>query len=349
MVQAARKAGRPLTAAEREHVDDAIRIAQSERDDDDYTARWEAMQYGTRSGAAAGGSTTGFGGKLVQAGFHYKSAPSVELSAFSALGTKAPTLPPTAELNPTGPTLVPLGRDSRFLWPSLPRQDAGTNTAVTDYRQTSRAVTGSVERAIDATTEKAELDLALESVVEPIRQLAVTISDVPNIVLEAAPLFRRFFDAEGRFVIDQNLDSHVMDRIAAAGVPFGNAGTGMVAQIRGAVTAMRAHGAAPSLLVLNPADAAALDLTADAGGSYIFPLNQTGGNRLWGLRVIERAGNAPPYVLDPAMLGTLYLGAMRFDADPFSGFTRNVTTLRVETNALFHVRDSRGARRIAAA
>ena len=48
------------------------------------------------------------------------------------------------------------------------------------------------------------------------------------------------------------------------------------------------------------------------------------------------------------MLGALYLGVMRFDADPYTGFTKDLTTLRVETSALFHVRDSRGARRIAA-
>jgi hypothetical protein len=39
---------------------------------------------------------------------------------------------------------------------------------------------------------------------------------------------------------------------------------------------------------------------------------------------------------------------MRIDADPFSNFTGNLTTLRCEVKALMHIRDAKGARRIAA-
>ena len=80
----------------------------------------------------------------------------------------------------------------------------------------------------------------------------------------------------------------------------------------------------------------------------MFPLNAAGASPLWNLRVIERPGTTPPYVIDPAMLGVLYLGGMRFDADPYTGFKKNLTNLRVETSALYHVRNARGARRIAA-
>lgn len=72
---------------------------------------------------------------------------------------------------------------------------------------------------------------------------------------------------------------------------------------------------------------------------------------MWGLRVIERtsaAGTEPPYLIDPQMLGMLYLGIARFEADPFSEFKKNLTTLRVEVKALYHVRNVEGARRIAA-
>ncbi len=55
-----------------------------------------------------------------------------------------------------------------------------------------------------------------------------------------------------------------------------------------------------------------------------------------------------PYLIDSNMLGRLYLGTMRLDADPFTGFTKNLTTLRCEVKALFHVRNAKGARRIAA-
>ena len=48
------------------------------------------------------------------------------------------------------------------------------------------------------------------------------------------------------------------------------------------------------------------------------------------------------------MLGPLYLGPLRFDADPYTGFRKNLTTLRIEVKALYHVRNVQGARRIAA-
>jgi hypothetical protein len=84
----------------------------------------------------------------------------------------------------------------------------------------------------------------------------------------------------------------------------------------------------------------------------VFPTRDSGsGSPLWGLRVIERtsaAGNEPPYLIDPQMLGMLYLGTARFEADPFSAFRKNLTTLRVEVKGLYHVRNSEGARRIAA-
>ena len=48
------------------------------------------------------------------------------------------------------------------------------------------------------------------------------------------------------------------------------------------------------------------------------------------------------------MLGVLYLSSLRFDADPYTGFRKNLTTLRIEVKGLFHVRNVRGARRIAA-
>lgn len=147
--------------------------------------------------------------------------------------------------------------------------------------------------------------------------------------------------------VPSSFASEAWGRVAAA-PPFGTSGTGLVAKIRNGVATMRATGTNPEIVVLNPTDAATLDLEADAGG-YIFPVRDSGSSSpLWGLRVIERigAGNEPPYLLDPRTLGQLYLGALKFETDPFSGFRKNLTTLRIETNALYHVRQAEGARRI---
>jgi hypothetical protein len=114
---------------------------------------------------------------------------------------------------------------------------------------------------------------------------------------------------------------------------------------------MRAEGANPRVVIVNPTDAASLDLASDAGG-YIFATREVGSSSpLWGLRVVERigAGTEAPYLIDPEMLGRFYLGTLRFEVDPYTGFRKNLSTLRLEIKSLFHVRNAKGARRVAAA
>lgn len=182
-------------------------------------------------------------------------------------------------------------------------------------------------------------------------QVAVTIPASPTPCSRPTTCCGRSFDAEGRFVIDQALDTHVMNQIIAAAPPFGTTGTGLVAQVRNAITAMRAEGANPDLLVVNAADAAALDLTADGGG-YVFTLNETGASPLWSLRIIERPGTTPD---DPALHhrpGDHRAPLPRRHAvrrGPVHRVQEELTTLRVETSALFRVRNARGARRITVA
>jgi hypothetical protein len=113
---------------------------------------------------------------------------------------------------------------------------------------------------------------------------------------------------------------------------------------------MRAAGASPDVLVVDGDDAATLDLSENTSGGLVFGVRDTGSaSPVWGLRVVEVAGAADPLILDTRQLGPLYLGALRVDLDPFSGFTRNTTTLRAEVDVLQHVRAAYAARRIAAA
>jgi hypothetical protein len=65
--------------------------------------------------------------------------------------------------------------------------------------------------------------------------------------------------------------------------------------------------------------------------------------------VVERigAGTEAPYLLDPQMLGRFYLGTLRFEVDPYTRFSKNLSTLRLEVKSLFHVRNAKGARRVA--
>ncbi|SNR95401.1 hypothetical protein [Blastococcus mobilis] len=355
-VTEALRAGRKLTADEKAHIQRVLTAASEAKADAALADEIDAMRHASASGGAAGaGRTDGLGAKLLRAGLHLKRNPSVTIDGFDALvGRKAPTIPAADDISAVAPTSVaPLGRDARLLWPNMDRRpvEPGT-TAVDDFRQSgSRTVTGSVERSsVAAVTEKASLDVTVTAVTEPLKQAAILVREIPNVLLEGERLWLDFFDQEARFQIDRALDAHVLAQILAASPPFGNTGTGLVAQIRQGVAAMRGAGASPNLLVVDGDDAASLDLSEDAAGGLIFPVRDTGSaSPVWGLRVVEVAGATDPMILDTRQLGPLYIGALRVDLDPFTGFSRNTTTLRAEVGVLQHVRAAYAARRIAAA
>jgi hypothetical protein len=99
-------------------------------------------------------------------------------------------------------------------------------------------------------------------------------------------------------------------------------------------------------------DAVALDLLTDTAGHYLFDLDSANSSSpLFGLRIVESvaAVGADPLLVDTSRIGMLYLGTLRVDADPYTGFKANLTDLRVETNALMHVHDATAAYRIGAA
>ena len=326
----------------------------------DMLARYERGELYGENGHDSGPVSPGYGGassvqvgqfakSLMGAGFNLKSRPSVTVSLADAL--KAPTWPASTDWNRADPVIVPRGMDRRFLWPALQQERLGTSTmSIQDFRQTARTLTGTVKRNVDATTDKATLDTTVTLVNESLSQFAVVIEGVPNAILESVRSFSAFLESEGQFQVMKAIDEHVLAPIVAAAPPFGTTGTTTIDKVRNGIATMRGTGTNPNLVVLNPTDSAALDLSADAGG-YVFPTSTTGtSSPLWGLNVVERigAGTEPPYLIDTNSLGVLYLGSMRFDAEPYTAFKKNLTTLRVEVNALFHVRNAEGARRIAA-
>ena len=54
-----------------------------------------------------------------------------------------------------------MGTDRRWLCPNLVTQSVGPESAVQDFRQTVRTLTGSVQRDLDAVTDKANVDTTL--------------------------------------------------------------------------------------------------------------------------------------------------------------------------------------------
>jgi hypothetical protein len=252
--------------------------------------------------------------------------------------------------------MAPKGQDRRFLYPALPMvkldvlDGRSRELAVTEFRQTgSRTVTGSVERDPVATTAKAELDLSIELATESLRQVAAVVSDVPNALFSAEPALGGFMSNELAYQLDQAVDAHVLAQIDAADVPEGLVGTTLIEQVRAGVSAARANGANPSLLVVDADTAVALDtFTTGADDAYAFLTSATGSaSPLWGLQVVELPVATDPLLIDPQLLGVFYAATGRLDVDPYSGFDTNVSRVRAEVEVLFHVRDASGAYRIA--
>jgi hypothetical protein len=351
--------GRPLTKPERRTVEDLLADVEQlnvkrrvAKDREALTEEIDAMQ------ARLSGPRSSMGGAFVKAimdaGWHPKERPAVTVAAITALGgTKASTVPGVVDWSRLEPVMVPMGQDQRWLFPNLPTQDPETASAVQDFKQSARTLTGTVKRNLDATSDKATVDITLALVTEALSEFAVTIPDVPNAILESIDLLRGFLDTEGKYQVYSAIDAHIFAQIVAATPAFGTTGTTLIDQIRNGIATMRGTGANPDLLLVNPTTAATLDLsTSGAGTPYLFPTRESGAaSPVFGLKVVERTsatGNEPPYLLDSRMLGMMYLTTLRFDADPFTGFRKNLTTLRVEVKGLYHVRNVQGARRIAA-
>ncbi|MDP9302539.1 MAG: phage major capsid protein, partial [Actinomycetota bacterium] len=341
---------RDLTSEE--SADYQSRIAESREVDDEIEAHLEKEIAETRAQATREPDVERrtLADVVLNRGWNLTENPSVTIPPEDLVETRASTLPAVASWARAPSIISPLGQDKRFVYSRLVTRSAGESSSVQDFRQASRTLTGTVQRNLNSTAAKATLDVSVSAVSEDLVQMAVVIPTIPNQILQSIPAFTDFLNSEGTFQISKALDNHVLAQVVAATPSFGNTGTTLVDKIRTAIGVMRAAGASPTLAVLNPTDAASLDLLADAGGYRFIGRDQGTSSPLFGLDVVERIGGGsdPLYLYDPQMLGILYVGSMRFDADPYTGFASNTTNLRVEMNVLFHVRQVGGAYRVAA-
>ena len=264
------------------------------------------------------------------------------LSVSPSSGLTAPAIPAP---------FMQMARDERHVWMVFPSGESldPEVAAITDYRQTgSRTVTGSVERDPVATTpEKATLGLQIELVTPPLRQFAVIADEIPSKLFDFIPALQAFLQSEMAYQVHLALDAHCLAQIAAAAPPVGLSGATLIEQCRNGVAAMRKLGAKPTILCLDPDDAAALDVQKDGSESnqhYIFATRDTGSSSpLFGNAIVEAAGLSAPTLLDPAILGAMYTGMATVLADPFTSLDTNEVRLRIEMEGLLHVRDIQGA------
>lgn len=283
---------------------------------------------------------------IQMSGWDVRDNPAVEL----AIGDVFMTWPTIGDINPTRlPDIRQTGMDTRFLWPNLPSQIVPNATNITDFRQDSRTLTGTVERALGATTDKAVLDPGIELVETALKQFAVVLEDIPQVLFDSLPAVQSYFDSEASFQLNAALDVHTLTNIIAAADDTGAAVTDLVTDVRSAINTMQALGRNPDLLVLTPAQKSTLDLAVQPGdGNYLF-LPGDGADRLWRLRVVtvSTATHTDPTLIDTSSIGTVYFGSrVRFMADPYSGMKKNTVRLRYEFSALMHVRAADAALRL---
>ena len=242
--------------------------------------------------------------------------------------------------------MLPVPRDTRFVYPALVRQPADNELTVGGYSVSfaTPAVTGNIERDPVSTSSKAALGGTITWASKDVRQFAVTMDDVPQAILDADHV-KGLLETEMAYRIDVALDEHCVAGIDALSPPSGSVGTSTIAKVRNAVAASRALGANPSVLLLNGEDAAALDLsTTGADDALVFATRDTGtSSPLWTLQIRESEAIEDPILLDPALIGPLHVATGTVLYDPYTGMKRNVVAVRVELDALFFGRDPRGA------
>jgi hypothetical protein len=145
--------------------------------------------------------------------------------------------------------------------------------------------------------------------------------------------------------LSEAYDNHVVDKIETANPPSGSTGTDLISKIRNAIADMSGRGAARSVVALTPQDAAQLELAKHpSGDTYVFVPDTGGQQVVWRLAVRETPFVSDPLLVDPNTLGLSYTAEGGVLVDPFHEMKTNQVRVRVEAEAVFHVRNiSQGA------
>ena len=214
------------------------------------------------------------------------------------------------------------------------RETAHTNNAAPVARGAAKP-----ETALTLTRESADL-----------QYLAHLVSGLSNADLQDESKLANVIGMKMREGISLELDDQIINGSGTAPALQGilDAGsnvatiayaTSVQTTIRKARTALLAANVDPSRidLVMAPADVETLDLTTVTGGAYLFqgegPVDANQ-DRLWGMRIIE----SPALAAGFAIAGDFGAAVKVFttpqgvsvQADPYTGFTVNETTLRAE-------------------
>lgn len=280
-----------------------------------------------------------------------------DVSAASLLLGAQPVRPsPSAHASAAAPASV----SNDWLFPVFEQVPFGAepgDIVATDYTasfledELTGTLTGGsgVEREVDAVTEKATMTPTVALATPKAKQYAAVLNAVPSKVFESQASLQALLQNELARQLARSFDAAVLDAIEAADPPNSTSGSDLVSKIRNAISKAVDLGSEPSVIGLSPADAAALDLADDGSGAYLFLPSTDSQAVVWRLQVREVPGITAPTLVDPQKLGLIYTGEGSVLVDPFSSMTTNQVRIRVETEAVLHIRNiQQGAYQIVA-
>lgn len=254
------------------------------------------------------------------------------------------------------PGIVRQGIDQRRLYPALEQVPLNGATRVDELVANARSLAdpGDMQLAIDAVTEKPTTSSGATLENFDVKMVA-SVSDPYANAIVSLPAFRDLVGQDMTIAYQDSLDDLVVNTLTDNAGTTDDDGADLFEKLRKAVTAIQAEGFNPTLAAVSPEDAETLDLTrAGSGGDptegpfLLTPSPRSSSfTPLWSLTLRIVKNLTSPIVLDPTAV-RLYLDNVRFDADPFTGFSTNETRFRYEGPAIPVLRQPAGVYVVAA-
>jgi hypothetical protein len=283
-----------------------------------------------------GAGTGDLAGALLDAGFDVKRQPFARVPVDTALRLKTGSVDGGVDEHtvPVRREAPALGFDQRWAYPNFRRVPVEPDqTGIQSYRQKSRslAATSDMIRAIDAVTEKPETSSVAEVLALELKQIAHKQKNTPNVLLENRS-FRSWVDSDLRLGFQRAVDAHIVEQVAAASIPSGGGGANAFEDILYSQEVVREAGYDPSLVLVSPADALAIQLLQlEDGVTYAFA------QRPPTMVATPAVADGEGFVCDPSAIGELHLGDFTLRAFEENAGQTNSSTVRGESSGLFVV------------
>jgi phage head maturation protease len=283
---------------------------------------------------------------FAERGFFENRVATVDWDEFRAFTWAAGTV--LTDLNPIRRDGVPMGYDTRWVFPVIPTTPVSDATTSVQYlRQSARTLAGTATiRPLDSTATKPEVATTAELQTLQLNQVAAVESGIPRIHA-AQPAFQSMVEVDLRLSVNDGLDELVRRGLVTAGTASTVTGN-VLDKIRKAVTVVQASGYNPDLLAIDPAGAEALDLLKTAGSEQMYVFNAgAAAPAPYGLRVrVWKSGTGGPgtAVLDSSAFGRLYTSPIELRSFEADGGLTNKQNVRMDHHRAVRLEDQQPKR-----